>query len=114
MASKIGNLKKKGMPQDDFAPEVEAGLEEPMEDEEMGEEDFEPMMDEEEMPEEVGGGVEAVIDMLQGLSPEELAEVSSEVDMLMEDSSESAEDEFEGEDFEMEDESEDEDFAEEE
>ena len=104
MASKINKLRKAGMPSDEFDPGVEADLEESMEDEEdLGVEEAPEEMGEEAPVE--GGSVAEVLDMLAGLSPEELDEVAAEIEMLQSESM-GEDEEFEGEDFEMEDDSE--------
>ena len=106
MASKLSKLRKGGMPTEEFSPEVEADLEEPMEDEEeLGVEEESPLEEEPEMAEKPAASVEEVMDMLQSLTPEELDEVAMEIESLQAIGG-MPEEEFEGEDFEMEDEGE--------
>lgn len=95
MKNKLEAIRKRG-PSQEFDPAVEAEL-----DMEIGEEEDMPMdemdMDMEEEP--VGGGADAVISMLAGLSPEDLSLVQEELDTLMAEAGD-VEEEDEGMDYE--------------
>ncbi len=82
LKDQLSAIKRKGPEAaSEFDPAVEAEMEEGMPEEELGVEEF-------SAEESLGGGVEAVIAMLDDLSPEELSEVQAELDMRLGEGSE--------------------------